>query len=55
MTYHTCLLPSFGSFGPVVSEEKMFRNRPIRNKNCLWRHVCKRIGPKWAVFIEDLS
>jgi hypothetical protein len=24
--------------GPkVVSEEKIFRNRPIRNKNCLWR------------------
>jgi hypothetical protein len=23
--------------GEVVSEEKIFRNRPIRNKNCLWR------------------
>ena len=21
----------------AVSEEKIFRNRPIRNKNCLWR------------------
>ena len=21
----------------MVSEEKIFRNRPIRNKNCLWR------------------
>jgi hypothetical protein len=21
-------------------EEKIFKNRPIRNKNCLWRHVC---------------
>jgi hypothetical protein len=20
----------------VVSEEKIFKNRPIRNKNCLW-------------------
>jgi hypothetical protein len=29
--------PDFGSFGKVVSEEKIFRNRPIRNKNCLWR------------------
>jgi hypothetical protein len=29
--------PSFGSFGKVVSEEKIFRNPPIRNKNCLWR------------------
>jgi hypothetical protein len=26
---------SFGSFGQVVSE-KIFRNQPIRNKNCLW-------------------
>ena len=32
-----CFLPSFGSFGKVVSEEKIFRNRPIRNKNFLWR------------------
>ena len=29
-------LSSFGSFGKVVSEEKIFRNRPIRNKNYLW-------------------
>ena len=33
---HKCLLPSFGSFGQAVSEEKIFKNRPIRNKNCLW-------------------
>jgi hypothetical protein len=33
MTFHTCFLPSFGSLGHVVSEEKIFRNRPIRNKN----------------------
>jgi hypothetical protein len=32
-----CFLPSFGSFGQAVSEEKIFKNRPIRNKNCLWR------------------
>jgi hypothetical protein len=31
------MLPSFGSFGQAVSEEKNFLNRPIRNKNCLWR------------------
>ena len=36
-TCHRCFLPSFGSFGQVVSEEKIFLNRPIRNKNCLWR------------------
>jgi hypothetical protein len=35
-TFHRCFLPSFGSFGQVVSEEKIFKNRPIRNKNCLW-------------------
>ena len=35
-TFQGCFLPSFGSFGQVVSEEKIFLNRPIRNKNCLW-------------------
>ena len=35
--FHRCFLPSFGSFGHAVSEEKIFRNRPIRNKNHLWR------------------
>jgi hypothetical protein len=34
---HKCFLPSFGSFGKAVSEDKIFRNRPIRNKNCLWQ------------------
>ena len=24
-------------FGLVVSEEKILKNRPIRNTNCLWR------------------
>ena len=35
-TFHRCFLPSFGSFGKVVREEKILRNRPIRNKNCMW-------------------
>jgi hypothetical protein len=35
-TFHRCFLPSFGSLGQAVSEEKIFENRPIRNKNCLW-------------------
>ena len=35
-TFHKCFLPSFSSFGQAVSEEKIFSNRPIRNKNCLW-------------------
>ena len=36
-TFHRCFLLSFGSFGQAVSEEKIIKNRPIRNKNCLWR------------------
>jgi hypothetical protein len=35
-TFHRSFLTSFGSFGQAVSEEKIFLNRPIRNKNCLW-------------------
>ena len=32
------MLPNtFRIIWPSVSEEKIFRNRPIRNKNCLWR------------------
>ena len=36
-TFHRCFLPSFGSFGQAVSEKKIYKNRPIRKKNCLWR------------------
>ena len=36
-TLHKYFLPSFGSFDQAISEENIFRNRPIRNKNCLWR------------------
>jgi hypothetical protein len=35
--FQGCFLPSFGSFGQAVSEEKILLNRPISNKNCLWR------------------
>ena len=35
-TFHRCFLPSFRSFGHAVTEEKILRNWPIRNKNCLW-------------------
>ena len=35
-TFHRCFLTSFSSFDQAVSEEKILRNRPIRNKNCLW-------------------
>ena len=34
-TFHRCFLPSFGSFVKAVSEEKIFRNQPIRINNCL--------------------
>ena len=36
-TFYRCFLPGFSSFGKAVSEEKIFKNRPIRNKNCLWQ------------------
>ena len=36
-TRHRCFLPSYGSFGQTVSEEKNLKNQPIRNKNRLWR------------------
>ena len=36
-TCHRCFQPSFGSFGQAVSEEKIKKNLPIRNKNCLWQ------------------
>ena len=35
-TFHRCFLPSFGSFGQVVSE-KIFLKSADRYKNCLWR------------------
>jgi hypothetical protein len=34
-TAHRCFLPSFGSFGQMVSEEKNLKNQPIRNKSRL--------------------
>ena len=36
-TFHRFYLPSVGSFGKAVLENKMFRTRPIRNQNCLWQ------------------
>jgi hypothetical protein len=36
-TAHRCFLPSFGSFGQTVSEEKNLKNQLIRNKSRLWR------------------
>jgi hypothetical protein len=36
-TFYRYFPPKVGSFGKAVSEKKIVRNRPIRNKNCLWR------------------
>jgi hypothetical protein len=36
-TFHRYFLPSFGSFDQAFSEEKVFKNRPIRHKICLWQ------------------
>ena len=33
-TFQGCFLPSFDSFGQALAE-MIFRNQPIRNKNCL--------------------
>jgi hypothetical protein len=53
-------LPSFGSFGQAVSEEKIFLNRPIRNKNGLWWPAWSnesKLGRKhlWKVLYKDCS
>jgi hypothetical protein len=46
-TAHRCFLPSFGSFGQTVSEEKNLKNQPIRNKSGLWQScLLIRIGTK---------
>ena len=44
-TFQRCFLPSFDSFGQAVSEEKIFRNKKFRNKNCLW----------WPCLLMDLD
>ena len=33
---YRCFLPSFSSLDQAVSEEKNFKNQPIRNKSHLW-------------------
>jgi hypothetical protein len=53
-TFHRCFLPSFGSFGWEVSEEKILKIGQSETRMVCGGHVCKRIGTKWAIFIEDL-
>ena len=52
-TFHRCFLPNFGSFRKAVSEE-IFRNRPIRNKNCLWRPCLLMDRDEISNLTEDL-
>jgi hypothetical protein len=57
-TFHRCFLPSFGSFGHAVSEEKILRNRLIRNKNRLWWPcLLMKFGRKhlWKILYIDCS
>jgi len=35
--FQESFLPNFDAFEERDSEERLFRNQPIRNKNCLWR------------------
>jgi hypothetical protein len=53
--FHRCFLPSFGSFGQAVSEEKIFKNWPIRNKNCLWRACLSMDRDKVSNLYKGLS
>jgi hypothetical protein len=49
-TFHRRFLPSFGSFGQVISEEKNFKKQPIRNKKCLWRPCLLRLKSLFELF-----
>jgi hypothetical protein len=51
-TFHRCFLPSFGSFDQAVSDEKIFKNRPIRNKNGHHRQFLFLIGRFLKIFSE---
>jgi hypothetical protein len=58
--YKDCTVPpdpllSFVSFGQVVTEEKIFRNGPIRNKNCLWWSCLLRNRDDMSSFYRGLS
>ena len=53
-TFHRCFPPSFGSFGQAISE-KIFFNRPIRNKNCLWRTCLLMVRDKMSSLYRGSS
>jgi hypothetical protein len=46
-----CFLPSFGSFGKAVSEEKIF----LEIKHLETRIVCGEIWPPQAIPVSDWS
>jgi hypothetical protein len=51
------MLPTMFRFiWPSGYRGEVFSNRPIRNKNCLWRPylLMDRADEKWEIFIEDL-
>ena len=54
-TFHRCFLPHFSPFGQAVSEQKIFRNRPIINKNCLWRPCLLMDRDKMSNLQRELS
>ena len=54
-TFHRCFLPSFGSFGQAVSEEKIKKNRPTRNKNFLWRPCLLMDREKMSILFKGPS
>ena len=54
MTFQGCFLPSFDSFGQAVSEKKIFLEiNQSETRIACGGHVCKWIGTKLALFIED--
>ena len=54
-TFRRCFLPSVGSFGQAVSEEKNFKKiSQSETRVACGGHVSQWIGMKWAIFTEDL-
>ena len=54
-TAHRCFLPSFGSFGQRFHRRRILEISQSETKVACDDYVCKRIGTKWAILIEDLT
>jgi hypothetical protein len=54
-TAHRCFLPSFGSFGQTVSEEKNFKNQQITNKSRLWRSCLLTYRDEMSILYKGSS